>query len=147
MGHMESGETLTITVEYEDGDVASINSLVYGFDDGVWQKAYEMLADETLNVTFHDDTKVEGTITAKEAGMCVISIPYEKGWNVKVDGKPADVSLLGDALIAVPLTEGTHEIKLTFLPYGFAAGIAVTMLGLGIFITMCVLKKRKSLNN
>lgn len=145
VGYMEAGEKLTITVEHEKGGVAPITSLVYGFDDAAWQKAYHQLDDETFDVTFHSDTKVEGTIDVKEAGMCVLSIPYEKGWIVKVDGRKAEVSLLGDALIAVPLAEGSHDIKITFIPYGLSTGVAVTLLGIGIFITMCAVRKRKSL--
>ncbi len=145
VGYLDAGETVTITVEYEDGDVAPINSFVYGFNDAVWQQAYGMLADETLDVTYHSDTKIEGTITAKEDGMCVLSVPYEKGWKVKVDGKQTSVSLMGDAFIAVPLTAGEHHIELRFVPEGLVPGIAVTLCGIGIFVSMCLLRRKKLL--
>lgn len=145
VGYLEAGETVTITVEYEEGDTAPINSYVYGFNNDVWQRAYEKLSDETWEVTSCSDTKVEGTITAKADGMCVLSVPYEKGWTVKVDGKQTDVSLLGDTFIAVPLTAGEHHIKISFIPDGLIPGIAVTLCSMGIFATMCILKRCKLL--
>lgn len=145
LGYLEAGDTVTITVEYEEGDTAAINSFIYGFDDALWQNAYEQLSDETLDVTYHSDIKVEGTITANEDGICVLSIPYEKGWTVKVDGKETDVTLLGDAFIAVPLSKGEHKIVLEYMPDGLLQGIIVSICGLGIFIAMCLLKRRELL--
>lgn len=145
VGYLEKGETVTITVEYEDGDTAPISSYIYGFNDAVWQQAYEKLGDETMEVTSYSDTKVEGTITASDDGMCVISVPYEKGWTVKVDGKQTDISLMGGAFIAVPLTEGEHHITLKYIPDGLIPGIAVSLCGIGIFVSMYMLRRRNLL--
>lgn len=142
VGYLEAGDSVTITVEYEDGNVAAVNSFVYGFNDAAWQYAYEKLSDETLDVTYHSDTRVEGTITAIEDGICVLSIPYEKGWKVEVDGKQTEVSLMGDAFIAVPLRAGEHHIVLEYMPDGLLRGVIVTLCGLVIFAAMCLLKRK-----
>lgn len=142
IGYLSAGESVTVTVEYEDGNVAPIDSFVYGFDDEAWQQAYQLLADETLKVTGYSDTSISGSVNVKEDGMLVVSVPYEKGWTVKVDGKKADVSLLGDAFISVPLSAGSHKIEMKFVPNGLFAGIIVTLAAIGIFVFMCIMRKR-----
>lgn len=143
MGYMEKGDTLKITVEYTKGNAEGIEAYVCGLDEEAWAEAYSRLSDEVLEVTKHTDTRVVGNITAKEDGMCIISIPYEKGWTVKVDGQKKDIQLLGDSFIAVPLNAGTHNIELKFVPHGTWAGIALTVLGLLVFAGMCVSRRRK----
>lgn len=145
LGYLQAGDTVTVTIEYEEGQTSPINSFVQGFDENVWRQAYEDLSDETLKVTYHSDTAVEGTITAKEDGVCVLSIPYEKGWKVKVDGKQTSVSLLGDAFIAVPLNKGEHEITLRYMPVGLPQGLVLSLSGLGILAAMCYLQRKSSL--
>lgn len=143
LGTMQAGDSVHLTIEYESKDGASINAYVCGLDEKVWDAAYEKLADETMQVTDYSDTHVEGTINANEDGVCVLSVPYEKGWTLKVDGQEKAVSLLGDAFIAVPLEAGEHHIELTYLPDGLSAGIALTLAGIILFAAMCVWKRRK----
>lgn len=145
VGHIEAGDTVTITVEYEDGDVAPISSYVYGFNDAVWQAAYDRLDDETVKITSHSDTRIEGVVTASEDSMCVMSVPYEKGWKVKLDDRKVDVSFLGNAFIAVPVSAGEHTISLRFIPEGMTVGILLTMCSLAAFVIMCLFRRNKLL--
>ena len=96
-----------------------------------------------MQITDYSSTGIEGTITAEEDGMCIISVPYEKGWTVTVDGRKKDIQLLEDCMIAVPLSEGEHQIELKFVPNGMIPGIVMTVCGLIIFGGMCIVRRRK----
>lgn len=144
VGNCKAGEKVTIKIAYEEGKAGDITAYTYGMDQAAWDRAYVSLADETLQVSDYGDTFIEGSITAKQDGYFITSIPYEKGWKLKVDGKAREAELFGDAFIAVPLEAGTHEIQLTYMPEGFIGGILVSLCGIGILISLCFIKRRKN---
>ena len=117
---------------------------MYGLNEEVWNRAYAALSDEMLNVTEFSDTKIKGTISVKQDGVFTTSIPYEKGWTIKVDGQKVDTYGIKDALLACELEAGNHEIELSYRPYGFyvAAVMSVTSL-IALFVIDYLLKRFK----
>ena len=84
---------------------------------------------------FRSDTELVGNITADRPGVMYTSIPYDKGWRILVDGRPAAGRTIFDTFLAVDLDEGAHQISLTYEPEGrkqgaWISGISVTVLGL-----------------
>ncbi len=81
---------------------------------------------------------------AAEGGECVfLSIPYESGLSLKINGKKAKLYEVYDGFTAFYLKEGKNQIEITFTPDGFVAGAVITLLGLGLCVTALVLWRRK----
>ena len=89
------------------------------------------------------DRTIEGTIDVKESGRLVFSIPADKGWKVYVDGKETETKPLSDALLAVPLQEGTHEILLRYTTPGLAEGAAISFAALFLFLLSIIVEKSR----
>ena len=73
------------------------------------------------------DIQIHGaTITMHvqaEAGQRLLTtVPYDKGWHAEIDGQPAAITPFQNTFIELPLSEGTHEIKLVFRPRGLTLG-------------------------
>ena len=62
------------------------------------------------------------------------SIPYEKGWTVKVDGQVVGTAKVWDSLLAFQITPGEHTIEMTYMPEGFMAGLVIQSYQ---FVFMC----------
>ena len=60
-----------------------------------------------------------------------------------VDGKETKAQAVGDAFLGVPVSEGEHEIVLTYRSPGFAAGAVLTGAGFVIFVLITILENRK----
>lgn len=101
---------------------------IYRFDQTAMQQAYESLSRQTMVVDRYNDTTVEAHISVATPGKLVISIPYEEGFTLYVDGKKTEIETFADTMIAVTLPEGEHTIKLKFFPKGFKGGIVVSIL-------------------
>lgn len=143
IGHAEAGDTVNIKIELKHGKDSDIGVKLKGFNTEEWEKAYKLLSDEMLQVTEYSDTKVKGTITAKTENLMMTSIPYEKGWSVKVDGQKAEVIPVCNAFCGINLSAGTHEIEFSYFPAGLTTGIILTVLSIAILITLIILKKRR----
>ena len=116
-------------------------------DEIVMQNAYATLSEATLNVTKFEDTLIEGTVECEKAGLLYTSIPQVNGnWHVFVDGKEADVTLIGDAMVGVMLEEGTHTVTFRYQNSAFTTGLFISIACFILFIAACgysLFKKNK----
>lgn len=141
IGNANKGDTITLDVSFEDGNAGYIETYIYTMDMNEWNRIYSLLNDEALNITKHTDTKIEGTVTAKQDGVLMTSIPYEKGWSAYVDGKKVDVFDISDAFCAIDVSKGEHTIVFKYIPYGFVLGCTVSVFSLAALIALYYVEK------
>ena len=105
-------------------------------------EAYNILNTQGLDVTAYSDTKISGTIQVNEAGILMLSIPYDPSWTLKVNGVKTEITEIAEALIGVELEPGDYTIELSFTPRGFKPGIMITFTSVVIlFIIYCFYRK------
>ena len=79
-------------------------------------------------------------IDAKEAGILVFTIPFDKGFSATIDGRQADVIPCDVAFMGVWVEPGEHEIVFTYrtraLPLG-AALSALAAAALAVYVFIC----------
>jgi uncharacterized membrane protein YfhO len=112
-------------------------------NDAVFRAGYNVLAASTLELTEFSNTRVVGTIDCNRDGLMYTSIPQNgENWSVTVDGREAEISLVGNAMIGVQLTKGNHEIVFTYRNPSFELGWKVSLVCLLIFGGLAVLYYR-----
>ncbi len=91
-------------------------------------------ADEEQEVTA-GKAKVRIVTEGGEDAAALIPMAYDKGFTAKVNGKKVPVTNLDDMFMALPLSEGRNEIRLSFVPQGLLPGILISLISLaGILI-------------
>lgn len=73
---------------------------------------------------------LEGTVSCGEGSYFVTSYPYRTGYTAWVDGEKTPVRPVNTGFVGFPLTEGPHQITITYRPPGKTAGIAVSIASL-----------------
>ena len=114
-------------VDYKDLYYAGIN-------EAEAERLYDKLSAGGMKVDFASSDRLRGTVELKDdEAVLFTTVPYDKGWEISVDGSKAEsISLLDGAFLGVKLGKGVHEIDISFkngwvLP-GALCGVA------GIFI-------------
>lgn len=149
MGNGQKGSTSDVEIfAKSDSSSGSYRLMTYALKTDVFEEAYRNLADEQLEITSFSDTEITGDINVINDGVMFLSIPYEKGWTVYVDGEKAETTEVLSAMLGVKLSAGQHSIKLKYVPEGFVEGIAVSctavvLCGVVMFIDTRRRKKRK----
>ena len=144
MGNGQSGSTSTAELKItEDKTDGNYTIMVYALKQNVFEQAYNKLADEQLQLTEFADTEIRGNINAYESGILYLSIPYEKGWSVYIDGKKTDTFKVLDSMLGVKVDSGEHEVLLKYSPEGFKLGLIISGGALLLFILL-VFMERKS---
>ena len=102
-------------------------------DQEVFWRGYEILNASTLQLTAFESSYVKGIIQCDREGLLYASIPQNGNWEVRVDGKKVDIQLVGDCMVAVPMTEGQHLVEYTYHNSAFALGWKITLLSAAVF--------------
>ena len=121
-----TGSPITLQVTFPVSPMGQLKVYAYQLNYNAYENMVATLADEQLNVTSYDSTHLNGTIDVKEDGLMLLTIPYSEGWSAEVDGSEAEIIAINDALMGIRLSKGSHEIKLTYSPYMFKEGLAIS---------------------
>ena len=115
-------------------------------DDELFRLGVKALQRSTLELTEVGSTRLRGTIDCHQDGLLYTSIPQDGGWRVYVDGEEADITLVGDVMIAVPVTEGRHSVEYVYHSDAFSIGwkaSAICLLLFGITAPLYYRKRKK----
>lgn len=148
MGNGQEGSISEINFKISDEKQrGSYTIMAYALKTDAFEQAYEKFADEQLEITEFTDTKITGTINVKEKGILYLSVPYEKGWSVYIDGEKTDTFNVLDSMLGVNADIGRHEVVLEYSPEGFNMGLIVSGISLLLFILFAIIdskNKRKA---
>ena len=86
---------------------------------------FNELRKDTLTITSFNPAHIKGQIALKTDKIMYLSIPFDIGWHLNVDGKPQTIILLSNGMIGVLLSSGNHNITLDYEPlYRKEGGLA-----------------------
>ena len=143
IGKVSAGSEVKVTFELkgetEDGYVRLSAA---DFDQEVFEEFKQTAAEQAFTVMDYSSNSLEGTVDASDNQTLFLSIPYDFGWKVKVDGKEVKTCRIGDAFLGVKVPSGEHTVSLKYTPPGFSIGWKVSLVAAIIFIVLCFVKYR-----
>lgn len=135
MGNGQEGTTTDVEIfAKKDSNSGSYNLMIYALKKDAFEEAYSRLADEQLNITSFSDTRITGDIDVIEDGILYMSMPYEKGWTVRVDGKEVKTVKVLHSMMGAEVPAGHHTVEIEYMPEGLVAGVIVS----GTAVIICV---------
>ena len=142
LGYHEAGSTITLSSKNKE----ALNLSAYIVNEPALVEFIDILSAQTMTVNSYDETHIHGHIAVTNPGQLVLSVPYEPGWTLLVDGKEASIDLFEDTFISVYLPKGEHTITLSFFPKGFVLGVVITLICLAAYIALELYIKHSSMN-
>ena len=121
------GNPIKCTITIPNAPAGMIKAYSYELDREAYDSMVEYFSKEQFLVTKYDDKSVEGIIESEEGGLLFFTLPYSDGFEAYVDGKPADIVPIRDAMMAVRVGPGTHKVELYYTLWGFDYGIVITV--------------------
>ena len=127
VGDVKVGDVIEVTMTCKAGENSTMTLSAAIMNMDLFWEGYDILNASTLELTTFTNTKVEGTVNCNRDGLLYTSIPQNGNWSVLVDGQKAPVRLVGDAMVAVELTEGSHTVTFVYRNGAFLLGLAATL--------------------
>ena len=141
--HLSSKDKELLTKVTENIDINSYD--FYYFNEDVFKLAINKLKEHQLKNVKITGNKMSADIDLDKDSLVMITIPYDKGWNVYVDGKNVKYGEIADTFIGINIPKGNHKIHMVFYPRGMIIGIIISFINL--LLTIFYLKNvSKSLN-
>lgn len=78
----------------------------------------------------HYDNQLHGSINVDTQTFMVISLPYDAGWKIQVNGVEVKKYQVNGGFIGIPLNAGDNQIDMYFVPQGFKIGVITTAIGI-----------------
>ena len=151
LGSFEVGEEVDFRLYLEEDDVyiRSGCRFFWHFDENAFLDAVAELKNGGMYAYSEKDDLVTGTITVPADDSVVFTtIPYDEGWEVTVDGEPAEtVPVLNDTLLAFRVQPGKHTLNFRYKPDCVTYGRILTCGGLAVFAAACgwdLFRKRRA---
>lgn len=143
LGYLNRGESLDITVLAENETDDFGEAFFVTEDVSALERAYGDADVRSCLVT-----RMSSSHLKVETGDCdgvFLTIPYQDGWNIKVDGKKAEPVSVYDCFIYVPIdSEATsHIVEMSFVPRGIILGSAMSILGIFCLVIVVILDRRR----
>ena len=143
LGEYKKGEKLSFTIQ-TGADTLVIEEAYFATEDErALKEAYEKIMCDPVSVVRKSSSKLAVETESGEDKLLVFSIPYEEDWRIKVDGRRAEPEKVYDTFLAVPLKAGSHRVEISYIPKGFLAGAAVSLICAGILLGMAITEKKR----
>lgn len=144
LGSFRPGETVTLRFALPTGGAAFGTGEFYAFDSAKLASAAARLRAGGLVIDHCTADRLTGRVQADGSGRVLfLSIPYDTGWTVKIDGRRVGTFPLLGCLTGVSLPAGTHRVELIYRPPGLAAGCAAGAAGVVLAVWAVWLGRRK----
>jgi len=135
---VQRGEIIEVHLTCKANERSTISLHAAVLDETVFREGYKILAASTLKLTHFSNTRVEGSITCNRDGILYTSIPQNGGWHAKVDGKRAEIVLIGDAMVGLILPEGEHTVTFTYKNSTFNLGWRISLACFAVFTGLSI---------
>jgi len=141
------GDVVEVALSCNANETGTIHILAAQIDDSVFWNGYNRLNQSVLELTDFYTTAVDGTVLCNRDGLLYTSIPQNGNWYAYVDGELVESTLVGDAMVAVPLTKGYHEVSFRYHNSAFSTGWKVSLASaavlLGLYFWIYPARKKK----
>lgn len=124
-----SSHTITMTPAKGYTDMPQNDEPVfYALNLEVFKQITDELKATEFIPTVFEDGKVKGEYTAEDEGSLLLSVPYDEGWSVTVNGATTELVPAADkGLSCLNVRKGTNKIEMTYKTPGSSAGLAVSL--------------------
>ena len=139
---INKGDTYKIIIK-SNLSKTELNSLKwYQIDYDKYIETINELKKNEFNITkYNKDNHIEGNIDVNnDKNVLLLTIPYDKGWNIYADDNKVDYDICFDSFICLDLHKGKHNIKMNYVPSGFIIGLIIS--SLAFIVTIIYIRKK-----
>ena len=143
LGRFED-ETVTVVITVKKNFAASSFG-VFSLDYTALERLTKDVDRENLSVS---GRRITGKINSQDGGeMLFICVPYDRGWNLKINGEKVDAQEAFGSFIAAPLKKGENNLVMEFFPVGMKVAAALTIISIPAALLFIKFNKKRKFSS
>jgi uncharacterized membrane protein YfhO len=141
LGEKKAGDKVLVSVQAEDTDSDFGRAVFVTEDTAALKAAYEEVSRGDCVVKKLSSSHI--TIDTGDYEGVFVTVPYQKGWRVRVDGKEITPVAIYDSLTYIPIDNkgSEHHIDMSFTTVGIRFGFVLTLIGLAFMLRRAFTEK------
>ncbi len=150
LGYRDAGSNVSVklTLTGENLYIKNDEHILYYFDTEAFKNVMDILSKEQYQIEEFSETHFLGTLTTSKDNTAILTtIPYDEGWQIKVDGNAVPIEKSLDALVSFEIEgDGTHTVEMTYSPRIVNIGAYISLGSLALYggiLTVEYLLRRK----
>ena len=116
-----------------------INDTVIAHDEDIDE--IKMLIGNSVssleNIDYHNNY-MYGDILMQDDGFVVMSLPYDKGWDISVNNEKVEVYKVNGGMMGFKVNNGYNEVNMNFVPQGFKGGLVMSVVSFVMAIVLII---------
>lgn len=145
LGCFKTGEDLKVTILSKESCWSYLNIRFAYFDLDAFTRQIKSVDKSKVNVDLVSDGYAKFSVSnLGSEEMVLTTIPAEDGWQLYIDGAPAEYKVYQNALIAFEVPSGNHTAELEFTSPGLKAGALVSLAGVICMAAFVFIDKKLS---
>lgn len=142
LGSFNEGDDVKVTFLSDSDKWSYLNIRFATFDNDMFSGQIEKIDKTKVTTDVVHDGYAKFTINNIDDGNIVITtIPAEDGWQLYIDGAPAEYTAYQNALIAFDVPSGNHTAELLFTAPGLKEGAMVSCAGIVLLAAFILIDK------
>lgn len=134
LGEHKSGEHIVVAID-DDGTCNKSHGFeAYAFDMPMFNVVIDELREDSLENVVVSGSKVTGKVSAKKDGVLWLSIPYDKGWSIRLNGEKVDYKQVLNCFIGINVAAGEYELTMDYIPPYVRGSLLISLVSLMIFV-------------
>ena len=130
LGNFGNNENITLEMSPTEDRICLNDAQFYHEDINALDKAVTSLREDNTELRKLTSSHLEGSFTASSDKVLFFTIPYNKGWTIRIDGQKVPVNKVLGTFMAVSVSPGTHFVDLQYIPIGLIPGAIVSLLSI-----------------
>ena len=146
---LDKGDTLTVTYKYDSlsEDASGLNEYLFSaLDSRIYEDAIKKIKEKTSYTSLTNNDSILKAKVKTEEDVLLISIPYDKGLHIEIDGKEVNYFRVLETLVGIDIESGTHVVEITYEPQGLKCGLFLSLISLLVTFLIAYISKRKKID-
>lgn len=132
----KQAQLVKVTLKPKKNNVWLQDMNLYQLNNQQLAQSMQKIKHQNIKITTVKNNQIMSKVNVNQVRQTLLTtIPYDKGWRIKVDGKKVNASAWANMFTKISLPKGKHQISFTYYPNGLIIGIWISCLsGVGLIL-------------
>ena len=142
-GTFAPGDHVEITLVPNE-DILTVEIPAFFYEDlQALTAAAQTVKSSPVQLEKKTSSHLTGSVHAKKDGALLLTIPYDEGWQLTVDGEKATCEPALGLFLATEISQGEHTFELRYIPRGSVEGCSISAVAIAAALLWMLQGKRK----
>lgn len=128
-----------LRVRISPGEYEITNIKVYTLDYNKVKDNIKDIKKIDLSIDRKNNNKITGKYESDKDDIVYLQIPYDNGFNIKVNDKKVDYFIINNGMIGFNINKGTNNIEIEFNAPLLKESMILSLIGLLLFIVLFII--------